>query len=58
VVGNDIVIKAESAGDGVFFVMADREKIHNRKNTIQIGVYSGGKKIDAIKTNFMGPGNR
>ena len=58
VIGNDIVIKAESAGDGVFFVMADRDKIHNRKNTIQIGVYSGGKKIDAVKTNFMGPGNR
>jgi cytochrome c oxidase accessory protein FixG len=58
VVGNDIVIKSESAGDGVFFIMADRDKIHNRKNIVNIGVYSGDKKIDMIKTNFMGPGNR
>ena len=58
VIGNDIVIKSESAGDGVFFVMADRGKIHNRKSAIEIGVYSGGKKIDMVKTNFMGPGNR
>ena len=57
-IGNDIVVNAESAGDGVFFVMADKEKIHHRKNNIEIGVYSGGKKIDVIKTNFMGPGGR
>jgi len=58
IVGNDIVIRSESAGDGVFFVMAERQKVHNRKNTIEIGVYADGKRIDVLKTNFMGPGNR
>ena len=58
VVGKDLLVKAESAGDGVFFVMADKDKVIKRKNTIEIGVYSAGKRIDVIKTNFMGPGNR
>ena len=57
-IGNDLVVKAESLGEGVFFVMIDKQKIHHRKNNIEIGVYSGGKKIDEIKTNFMGPGSR
>ena len=58
VIGNDILIKSESAGDGVFFIMVDRNRIHDRKSLIEIGVYSGNRKIDMVKTNFMGPGNR
>lgn len=56
IVGNDLVVNKESVGDGVFFVMADKDKIHRRKTKIEIGVYSGDRKIDEVKTNFMGPG--
>ena len=58
VVGNNMVVSQESSGDGVFFVIVNKSKIQNRKNPIEIGIYSGDKKIDVIKTNFMGPGNR
>lgn len=58
VVGNDIVARGEAVADGVFFVYINQDNIRSRKNNIEVGVYAGGKKIDEIKTNFMGPGSR
>ena len=58
IVGKDIVVKAESAGDGVFFVYANRDKVVKHKTMIYVGVYSGNRKIDVVKTNFMGPAGR
>ena len=55
-VGKDMVISKGSIGDGVFFVIVDKNKIQHRKTKIKIGVYSGGKKLEEAKTNFMGPG--
>lgn len=55
-VGNDLIVPAESIGDGVFFVNIKRESITSRKTELKIGVYSGDKKIEVVKTNFMGPG--
>ncbi|MDB5285029.1 MAG: ccoG [Bacteroidota bacterium] len=57
-VGNELIVKRESLGDGVFFIMADKQNVRHRKNAIKIGVYSGGRKIEEVKTNFMGPGSR
>ena len=58
IVGKDIGVKAESAGDGVFFVYANRDKVVKHKTMISVGVYSGNRKIDVVKTNFMGPAGR
>ncbi|MBP7390316.1 MAG: cytochrome c oxidase accessory protein CcoG [Chitinophagales bacterium] len=52
-VGKELQVPSESIGDGVFFVIMDKSEIHNRKNKIEIGVYSGDKKIDEVKTNFV-----
>jgi|ERR1043165_4140262 cytochrome c oxidase accessory protein FixG len=54
-VGKPLEIRPESVGDGVLFVLIDRADLHRRKNKIEIGVYSEGRKIDVIKTNFMAP---
>lgn len=56
-VGKDLVVVKQAVGDGVFFVYADRSKISKRKTPIEIGVYSGGRRIDKVKTNFFGPNN-
>lgn len=56
-VGSQLNVTKESMGQGVFFVLIDKDKLHQRKNKIEIGVYSGDKKIDNIKTVFLAPAN-
>ena len=58
IVGNEIVAGKESVQEGVFFVYVDKSKLNLRKNKIQIGVYTNGKKVDDVMTNFMAPVNR
>jgi hypothetical protein len=56
VVGGDVVaIRQEDEGNGNFFVVLPRQVIQMRKMPINIGLYEGGKKIDEIRTNFLGP---
>ncbi|MCW5907155.1 MAG: cytochrome c oxidase accessory protein CcoG [Chitinophagales bacterium] len=54
-VGKDMVVEKEAIGDGVFFVILNKDDLHQRKNKIEIGVYSGERKIDEVRTNFMAP---
>ena len=57
VVGNDLSVKKESEADGVFFIYTDRKNLHQRKNTVNVGIYSAGKKIGTTKTTFFAPTN-
>lgn len=41
--------------EGVFFLEMPNENLTGRKTQILIDVYSNDKKIDAVKTNFLGP---
>ncbi len=43
---------------GVFFVELETSVIQGRKTPITIEVWSEGKKIDEVETNFMGPGGK
>lgn len=54
-VGNGLSVKRESVSDGMFFIYADKATLHKRKNTVEIGVYSGDKKLSDIKTTFFAP---
>ncbi len=56
-VGKPLEVPAEAVGDGVFFVIVDKNDLHHRKNKIEIGVYSGDRKIQEVKTNFVAPNN-
>lgn len=54
-IGKDIVLQGESIADSEFFVKVPKEKITKHQTKIQIGIYSNGKKIQVVKTGFMGP---
>lgn len=54
-IGKSIEVKAEGVTEGEFFVFMDKTKLLGRKTKIEIGVYSNGKKIKTVKTNFLGP---
>ena len=51
-------VKHDSLVEAVFFVILPRDEIVKLKTAIQIGVFSQGKEIDNIETNFLGPNTR
>lgn len=53
--GPSIPIRKEEEGAGNFFVVLPRQEILQRKTSLRIGLYEGNKKIDEIRTNFLGP---
>ncbi len=55
VIGNYVLLKKEDQGAGSFLVIIPRKDIHQRKTDLKLGVYENGKRIDVIKTTFMGP---
>ncbi|HSC37771.1 MAG TPA: cytochrome c oxidase accessory protein CcoG [Chitinophagaceae bacterium] len=52
---NSIDVKDQGQGSGSFFVTLPKNIIHNRKTQLQIGIYENNKRIDVIRTNFLGP---
>lgn len=55
-VGNEILnVEKENVAGGSFFIILNKNQIKNRKTKLLIGVYSNGRKIETIKTNFLGP---
>lgn len=50
-----IDVKAEGQGSGSFFVILPSKLLTNRKTEIRIGLYEGQRKVDELKTNFLGP---
>jgi cytochrome c oxidase accessory protein FixG len=50
-----IDVKAEGQGSGSFFVILPAKLLTNRKTEIRIGLYDGNRKVDELKTNFLGP---
>lgn len=54
-VGKDIVVKPEGITEGEFFVFLNKKDVTERKMKLLIGVYSNGKIIKTVKTNFLGP---
>lgn len=43
---------------GAFFVELEKDELNGRKTPVVIEILSAGKKIDEVKTNFLGPGKR
>jgi len=56
VVQKDMVVPKESYFQTSFFVKIERQLVQKRKTPIVLGVYQGNKKIETIKTTFLGPG--
>lgn len=55
VIGNAPVIAKQSLGEVVFFLIFDRTLIIGTKTEVEIGVFSGGKKLDQTRATFVGP---
>jgi len=54
-VGKNVTVPKESKAENEFFIYVPRNQIADRKTQFHIAIYSGGKKIQTIKTNFLGP---
>jgi polyferredoxin len=50
-----LMVPKEGMLERVFFIYINKDDIKERKMPLNIGVYSGGERIDVVKTNFLGP---
>jgi cytochrome c oxidase accessory protein FixG len=48
-------ISKGAKAQGAFFLVMPKDQLMGRNTPVVIEVFSGDKKIDAVKTNFMGP---
>jgi cytochrome c oxidase accessory protein FixG len=51
---NVIHVGKENVASGEFFIILNKKDIKNRKTKLTIGVYTNGKKIETVQTNFLG----
>ena len=54
-VGEFIHVHSDGQGAGSFFITLPNKSITKRKTILKVGLYNGEKKIDVIKTSFLGP---
>ena len=54
-VGKNVTVPKESKAENEFFIYVPRNQLVDRKTKFRIAIYSGDKKIQTIKTNFLGP---
>ncbi len=54
-IGKDIMLLKESKTEGEFFILLPKEKIKGRKTILFVDIYSGDKKLESVKTTFLGP---
>ena len=48
-------VRQDSMAEGVFFLVIPQKEIHRVKTKVELEVVSGGKVIEEIHTNFLGP---
>lgn len=54
-VGKALTLPKEAKAETEFFIFMPRKAIKERKTTLYIGIYSNNKKIQTVKTSFLGP---
>ena len=37
------------------FIILDKSQLDGMKTKLEVGVYEGDKRIETVKTNFLGP---
>jgi hypothetical protein len=52
---NERTIAKHSVFDSAILIEIPKTALKDRKTDIKIGVYRDGKKIDDVKTHFIGP---
>lgn len=54
-VGKDLILGKEAKMESEFFIYLPKGSITERKTTLKLGLYADGKKIQTVKTTFLGP---
>ena len=54
-VGNNFVAPEQGMAEGAFFVEIPGDRLSDRKTRIKIEIYSNGRLLDEVSTNFLGP---
>ncbi|MCB2200225.1 cytochrome c oxidase accessory protein CcoG [bacterium] len=57
-VGTDLVIESNNVIESAFFVTLPINELEGVKTPLRIEVYSGDRKLETVKTSFMGPATR
>jgi len=55
IIGNSIIVKKQSLGESVFFLILNNQDVISDKTSVRFGVYSNGKLIEEITSIFVGP---
>jgi cytochrome c oxidase accessory protein FixG len=55
VIGNEIIVKKESIGESVFFLLINKTDLSSEKIPVTFGVYSEDKLIEEVNSTFLGP---
>jgi hypothetical protein len=55
-VGQNLHVKEKGIAEGALFVFIPKGELDGRKTRIAFEIWSGDRKIETVKTNFMGPG--
>lgn len=55
VIGESMVLKKQAVSQGNFFIVIHKKDLVKRKTKVRISIYSGEKKLQTIKTIFLGP---
>ena len=51
------IVEEQGIAEGVMFVIMEREELEGVKTKLKIGIYEGERRIEVVKTSFMGPAN-
>jgi len=54
-VGNDLKITGQDKSEGAFFVDLSGDLLKGMETKLKIGIYSGDRLLETVKTSFMGP---
>jgi hypothetical protein len=54
-IGDLSVVKSQTVGESVFFILLSKDKIAASETSIEVGIFSDGVLIEKIKTTFISP---
>ena len=57
VIGRQLDLKAGELGQGELFIVLANDQLDGMKTKLVIGIYSGDKLLEKVKTSFVGPIN-
>jgi cytochrome c oxidase accessory protein FixG len=53
--GKPIVVPAEGFVKSVYFILIPENQVTNARTVVTLGIYADGKKLETVKTKFIGP---